>query len=165
MPSKAHEPIWQGRIAELASQLNGPMFRPHITLFSGSFAPDISPEAIVQDLKRSFFTSQLVLTPIDVKLGGLFHQALTLTFPLHPRLKELHQILAERSLPGIRPYSLLPHLSLFYGKVLSRHKRTVIGKAIQWIEPVEFARLAVIDTTSGAASREQVDAWKTLAAG
>lgn len=163
MPSKAHEQVWQGRIAELASQLNGPQFHPHITLFSGSFSPELSPERLLQDLKRNFFTTPLVLTPVDVKLGSSFHQALTLTFHPHARLTELHQILAEKAVPDSRPYSLHPHLSLYYGKVKSRDKRTVIVKVNQWIEPVEFARLAIIDTTAGAASHDQVYAWKVLA--
>jgi len=149
---------FSGLINRLAGLFGGPVFAPHLTVYSGSATRTdpalILAAAVVPD-------GELVLRCTDLQFSEQYTKACVINFGPEAWLNRLSDSIRQNSGQADN-YLLAPHLSLFYGK-LTRAERLRIRELISLPATVRFGGLAALATSEVIRSREDVRSWRQLA--
>lgn len=142
-------------ISQLADRFGGPVFAPHVTVYSGP-AGDIGEAARILE-KIATTSGEISLRCNGLEFSDRYSKSCYLSFRSEPRLEEMSRMIAEMSASQVN-YLLRPHLSLFYGR-LTRQEREEIRGLIELPEAVGFAGLIAMATTPEVNSAAEVERW------
>ncbi|ETW92847.1 MAG: hypothetical protein ETSY1_41810 [Candidatus Entotheonella factor] len=159
LPIEAQRAYYQNLIDQFARTYSGPVFVPHITVYSGTFASDLSPERILAQA-----TSHL--SPYTLQVDRLrYTELLTKSFfvQLHPShlLQNFSETLRAQALPPAN-YQLDPHLSLLYQHLPEADKQH-LAISIQLHGPhITFDEISVITSPIPTRSPGDVAQWQEV---
>lgn len=146
-------------IGRLAEGFAGPIFAPHLTVYSGPAADSDDPVLI---LERALGPGgEIVLGCTGLSFSDKFTKTCFLTFASTPRLSRLSEAIRQ-NLGHPEKYDLKPHLSLLYAK-LSGSERQGIREMVELPEAVRFDSLVAMATSARINSAEDVMSWRILA--
>src|SRR5687768_8102119 len=109
IPAEADKERLQQVICELAARFNGPVFEPHVTIYSGSVEKPNEAARILQTISNDFPT---VLPTYGVAHSEQFTKTLFIELSADPLLERLSEEL--KGIASRDDYELRPHLSLLY---------------------------------------------------
>ncbi len=160
MPTAGERDRFARLISRLAGELGGPLFVPHLTVYSGSADGNDDPDRIVKEAVKH--GGELLLRCTGLDFSEKFTRACFLSFAPEPRLNRLSEALRENS-SHADIYQLKPHLSLFYGN-LTRQDRELVRKLVEIPGTVRFGGLTAMSTSAAVRTGEDVMNWRQLAA-
>lgn len=158
MPAGPGKSRLAARIRSLARRVNGPLFAPHVTLYSGAGEEDARAREILRQAAR--VTGPLVLAPTGVGHTEQFTRTLFLEFAAEEMLLRLSAEL-QRLAVRPEPYELKPHLSLAYA-ALSEVERQALADAITAPEALRFDAIQAVRTGARTESRRDVESWQFI---
>ncbi len=147
-------------IERLAKAHGGPLFHPHLTLYTGWLHPDESAGAILAKVMAT--VGPILLEPAEIGVEELFTRSLLLRFRTTDELGALSRRL-RRATRDPSDYQLDPHVSLAYTPPPLAERRAIADGLRPPKGPIGFRRAAAIATPSQVLSRTDVEAWRTLA--
>ena len=154
LPAEEDAVVLQRLVDELARRFGVSSFEPHLTLHSGPFAADRTPEL-------PGLPSPLELEVESVEATPLFTQTLLLRFsegaPLAPLAESFRKGAAEPS-----GYELRPHLSLLYADLPLAEKLALARETRPPMNKVRFDRLCLVEHSANVATPEDVATFKVL---
>jgi len=145
IPASPYLDELQDKVTELASELNGPSFVPHITIYSGVYSELDSVENVLEKLSKFKSLSLLCKGP---EFGDTVKRSCTLEFELDPKLITLNETVKSLyHTPDARP--VLAHVSLFYGKLAIEAQEKIRGE-------LRLPKLVKFDQIVAVSNQEQV---------
>ena len=159
MPAATDKAWLSEKIQSFAACVNGPVFEPHVTLYSG---PAESPERINEILiETTRKTSGKTLRTTGLSHSDQFTKTLFLEFAGDAALIHLTMKLKQLSaLP--EDYELKPHLSLIYAS-LPQAQRETLARSILIPKVLRFDSLKAVLTGASTSSRADVESWCVVA--
>lgn len=154
IPAPEEAVVLQTMIEELANRYDAPIFKPHLTLYSGQFEKEETP-----------LTNLPTIEPISLPVLGVdattqYTKTLFLRFPRDEGLLALMESLREQC-PSTG-YSLDPHLSLLYADLPLSEKRNLAKNLFPPLAHVRFTSLSVIEHPEIVATKRDVEAFREL---
>ncbi len=153
----------RGRLAKIITRLagiiGGPVFAPHVTVYSGPAGPGDDPGLVLQGAGGGN-GGELLLRCTGLQFSEEFTKACFLSFAPDPRLMRICEAIRENSCHS-EIYHLKPHLSLFYGN-LTRQDRERIRKLVEIPGTVRFGGLTAMAISSPVRTGKDVRAWRRL---
>lgn len=146
-------------IKELACKYNGPIFEPHLTVYSCEDSETHTRE-VVSCLGERF--AAVTLEPDRIGYTDGFTKTLFLEFAQSIAADELSDAIRSESQPQ-QHYELQPHLSLLYAKIDEQMKAAEAQRIRVPFANVQFDRLAAISFSKPIESRADVEAWRIIA--
>jgi hypothetical protein len=147
-------------IQSLASRVNGPVFEPHVTLYSGPAESPGRIEEIVTEVAHG--VSAPVLRSTALAHSAHFTKTLFVEFAPDDALARLAAKL-KRLAACPEDYELKPHLSLVYANV-DQAQRETLARSVKVPEVIRFDSLKAVLTETSTTSRTDVEAWRVAAA-
>lgn len=144
-------------ISRLAGRFAGPVFEPHVTIYSGPAGNALEARRI---LKKVAAGGGVRLRCTGLKFSDMYRKACYLSFAKEPLLDEMSRMIGQMSACP-EEYLLRPHLSLFYGRLIGR-EREEIREMIELPDPVGFGGLAAMATGAEVESATDVEEWALL---
>lgn len=136
----------------------GPVFSPHLTVYSGPADPGADLPSILAAAVPP--GGELALRCTGLEFSDDYTRACVLGFAPDSRLTGIGAAL--RSLSGHSEYRLCPHLSLFYGRLTGSDQQRLRAMIVPPAR-VRFSGLTAMATPAGIKSREDVGSWQWLA--
>lgn len=159
MPA-APEKAWLAEmIQSFAARVNGPVFEPHVTLYSGPAEPDERIDEILAEAARG--TSAKALHPAGLSHSDQFTKTLFFEFAGDAALIHLTMKLKQLSAQP-EDYELKPHLSLIYAS-LPQAQRETLARSILAPKVIRFDSLKAVLTGASTRSRTDVESWRVVA--
>ena len=160
LPAEPARGFFSAIVHELAARFDAPIFEPHLTLYAGT-KPNEEPSEL---LRRTFAGREsLHLSIRDVQSSEQFTKTLFVQFEPDPRLSEISLAL-RRASSSNADYELNPHLSLIY-KTMQAAAKSELAKSIRVpFREVRFDSAKAVACTVPIQTREDVEAWRVLAA-
>ena len=155
MPAPEDIPVLQAIIEELANRYDAPIFKPHLTLYSGQFEKEETPWANLPSIEP------ISLPVLGVDATTQYTKTLFLQFPRNERLLALMESLREQC-PEPSGYSLDPHLSLLYADLPLSEKQNLAKNLFPPLARVRFTSLSVIEHPEIVATKRDVEAFREL---
>lgn len=159
IPSDEDRLYFQEIIDTLAQEYDAPAFTPHVTIYSGEYAPKESPTALLEKATQgvqgfSLRVDQLLYT--DEYTKSFFVQ-----FHSNSSLSQISETLRNSSqIPS--DFALNPHLSLIYKHLNEVIKQGLMTRLSLPKSVVFFDEVQAIATSSIVQSREDVESWKVI---
>lgn len=159
IPSEDDKAFFQKIIDNLAQEYNAPTFTPHVTIYSGEYAPDESPSELIEKAQGevqsfSLKVDQLLYTNSFTKtIFVQFHQNVILS-KISDTLQRSSKIPSE--------FALNPHLSLIYQNLNEEIKKNIITSIRLPKSEVFFDEVRAISTPEKVQKRENVESWKVI---
>lgn len=145
-------------IDSLADEYDGPRFKPHVTILSGSLAIDDRVEEVVE---RSIHSLEaIVLRSKELAFGNSFTKSCFISFEDDSLLSDLWKALAGNCSP-LSSAAFVPHLSLFYG-ALNEKQRCQIRDSITVPGQISFSVLAAVARKGPTRSKADVESWQRV---
>lgn len=143
-------------IRSLAIKHGGPVFEPHVTVYSGLFEEKQYGGA----LHSASAIGKVVLAVKTIEFGQEFHKAMFVSFFKHEALAVLSRVIATHSANSL--YSIQFHLSLFYGSLNeSQEKKMELDARINWTS-IEFDELRAVHTPKVITETADLAEWNVL---
>jgi 2'-5' RNA ligase len=158
VPAEPERARLQKLICDLAAANDGPVFEPHVTVYSGPLTAADSVPQILRAVARHF-------APFDLQATGAGHsdaftKTLFFEFAAHPALSELSDAFRQRmTLP--EPYELKPHLSLLYASIPAG-RRAPLAQSLSPYRGGRFDTISAITSTAPTRTRQDVEAWRAV---
>jgi hypothetical protein len=159
IPSDEDRAFFQEIIDTLSQEHDAPTFTPHVTIYSGEYAPDESPaellETATQGVERfSLRVDQLLYTDEYTK---------TLFVQFHPNsfLSKISETLRSHSRTP-SDFGLNPHLSLIYKRMSEETKKNLVTSLSLPKSEVFFDEVSAILASERVQEREDVESWKVI---
>ena len=154
IPAEPHRSEFRKAIFNLAQRFDGPVFEPHVTLYSGSEGTN--------EVENVLARATAGLSEIELRTAGIGHSdqfTKTLFLRLEP-CEVLVQLSNElkRSSIGADDYTLIPHLSLLYALVESAVRVRLVDE-VKFASLVRFDEVQAVDTGARNESRADVEQW------
>lgn len=146
-------------IRSMAARVNGPVFEPHLTLYSGPAESPERIEEIVAEVVRGI--SALALRSTGLAHSAQFTKTLFVEFALDDALALLATKL-KRLTARPEDYELKPHLSLLYAN-LNQAWRETLARSLVVPKVIRFDSLQAVFTGASTSSRTDVEAWRVAA--
>lgn len=128
-------------VADLASELNGPVFAPHLTLIEETARPRAELERAIAEAAAG--TSSFDAEVARVEVGTSYYRSLYLRFDNAGPLRTLKQAMIDITEP--QPIdAFMPHISLYYGENPARAEARDRLHAAFAGRAVRFERIVVI---------------------
>jgi hypothetical protein len=157
LPAAAEQAVFQELIHDLALRYDGPVFEPHVTLYSGTYAPDERLDAILAQAGRE--AEPLRLHVDTVAYTAQFTKTLFVQFQPSLRLSRLSERLrAHASQPS--DYVLDPHLSLMYKHMSEAEQRRLAASIRVPLDTVTFDAVCVTVAPTPTRSPQDVARWE-----
>jgi hypothetical protein len=160
IPAEPVHSFFQGVINDLAFRYDAPVFEPHLTIHVGANRAQAA-ETVISKAGQN-------CRQVELEVGGVGHSAeftktLFVQFALSTKLRHLNQIIrtAEEESSG---YQLNPHLSLLYKTLSATARRELVDSIKTPFAEVVFDGLKAVRCISPTRSREDVEAWRVVAA-
>lgn len=145
-------------IRTLAAEHDAPMCEPYVTLSAGGL-----------DAERALVVSrELVLPPgLELNVEAIGHseqftKTLFVQFHRSPELQQLSDAIQARA-DGGSTYELNPHLSLIYKDMAERTRADIAATLKLPMQRMRFDRVKVITGPDHTKTRDDVEAWQTIA--
>jgi Cyclic phosphodiesterase-like protein len=158
IPGESHFMELQGIISALAERFNGPIFEPHLTIFSGQFGPGDAPEKLLQSVKK--LSQPITLECTGLSFSDSYTHSCYLTCNTLDSMTDMTECFREGSSISC-DYQLQSHISLFYG-MLSKYKRETIKRLLTIPISVSFDRLWAVSNTAKVSKRSDVESWRLV---
>ncbi len=160
LPVEAERHIYQDLIHHLSRTHDAPDFVPHVTIYSGVFAPESSPESLVAQAIAG-------LSPFAMQIEGLRHTNVftkSLFIQLQPSqpLQAMSDILRTQARPA-SDYVLDPHLSLLYKRLPETEKQRIAASIPLSNSHITFDEIRVISTPTPTRTADDVARWQEVA--
>lgn len=161
IPKTRQRAAFKGLIANLAAQYGGPLFEPHVTLYSGELAEGESAEDIL--IKFTGKLRRIDLYPIDIGYSEEYTRTLFIEFAPDPDLDRTLDTI-KRLVRKPSDYVLKPHLSLLYAD-LSMAQKAQLRETVRVPEirfGVGFDDVWAVATAGGTKTKQDVEGWQVL---
>ena len=159
MPAEPDQEQLTATIRRLATPVGGPIFQPHVTLYSGPVEARERLDAILQEATGGFHA--IVLNSRGLKHSEQFTKTLFMEFDDNDALELLAAKLKQLSAQP-EDYQLNPHLSLVYAS-MDWARRRALAESVAIPKAVRFDSLKAMLTGSTTGSRGDVESWRMLA--
>ena len=157
IPAEPHRSEFRKAIFDLAQRFDGPVFEPHVTLYSGSGGTN-EVENILARATAGF--SEIGLRSAGIGHSSQFTQTLFLKFDPCEALFRLSNDL-KRSSTRADDYTLLPHLSLLYARVEPAVRMRLVDQ-FKFPPLMRFDEVQAVNTGARNESREDVERWRLV---
>jgi hypothetical protein len=157
IPAEPHKSRFSKIISDFAQRFDGPIFEPHVTVYSGRAAKADDVEHIVA---QSSAISEIVLPTAGVGHSGEFTKTLFVRLEMSEPIRQLASALKSR-ITVTDAYALEPHLSLLYAAV-DFETRNRLAAELHIPEAIRFDALHAIGTGVRIESRGDVEQWRWL---
>jgi 2'-5' RNA ligase len=158
-PERHAREAFDAIIHQLAKQFDAPVFDPHVTLFGGDMDSDAA-RALFRELART-------RAPVELEVAGIeWSENYTKTLYVQFRPSAQATALSEAvrtAMGGGDGYEFNPHLSLLYKDLPEETKRAAAATVRLPAERVLFNGLDLVRVPGKIDSRDDVEAWETLA--
>ena len=159
IPSEDDKAFFQKIIDNLAQEYNAPTFTPHVTIYSGEYAPDESPAELIEKAGREVQSFSL---KVDKLLyTNQFTKTIFVQFHQNVILSKISDTL-QRSSKIPSEFALNPHLSLIYQSLNEEIKKNLITSIRLPKSEVVFDEVRAISTPEKVHKREDVENWKVI---
>jgi len=159
IPSQEDLDYFQEIIDTLAQEYDAPTFTPHVTIYSGEYAPDTSLESMVKQATQGIKSFRLSIE--QVLYTEEFTKSLFVQFYQSSILSQITETLRScTKVPS--KFTLNPHLSLIYQHLTEDIKKKLITKISLPQSEVLFNEVRVISTASKVETREDVENWQLI---
>lgn len=155
LPADPARTVLSGFIRRLAVRYEGPVFAPHVTLYSAPLVESLVPESIVRSVARTCLP--FTLEPSSIGHSRQFTKTLFATLASTAALEDLHRRI--RSMCGSLEYDLQPHLSLLYASV-THPEREALAKTTPLPGRLLFDSIDAIITPDETRDRADVESWR-----
>ena len=157
IPAPEEAVVLQTMIEELANRYDAPIFKPHLTLYSGQFEKEETP-----------LTNLPTIEPISLPVLGVdattqYTKTLFLRFPRNERLLALKESLLEQC-PKPDTHIMDPHLSLLYAELPLSEKEQLAKNLIPPLSNVCFTEIQVIQHPATVTRKEDVETFRKVTA-
>jgi|SRR5678815_8642 len=146
------------QIAAIAHALNGPIFEPHVTIYSEPMRSGVPVPLLAAAAKK---IGRISLHPLRIDYSAKFTKTLYIEFAPSASLMQLSEHLRESSREPSEE-KLKPHLSLAY-KHLRQRDRALLAEAI--VVPFKtmiFNEIAAVVCPAHTTSGTDVRAWRVV---
>ena len=159
IPSQEDRAFFQKIIDTLAQEYDAPAFTPHVTIYSGEYAPNESPAEL---LEKAIQGVQCFSLRID-KLLYSEEFTKTLFVQFHPStiLSQISETIQSNS-KNSSDYALNPHLSLIYKQMNEETKKNINASLSLPKSEIVFDEVRAISTSETVQTREDVESWKEI---
>ena len=159
IPSQEDRAFFQKIIDTLAQEYDAPAFTPHVTIYSGEYAPNESP---VEVLEKAIQGVQAFSLRID-KLLYSEEFTKTLFVQFHPStiLSQISETIQSNS-KNSSDYALNPHLSLIYKQMNEETNKNIRASLSLPKSEIVFDEVRAISTSETVQTREDVESWKEI---
>lgn len=159
MPAPEDRHWLQSIVARLAHQYDGPVFAPHVTIFSGEYILESS----VSDTMRSVVQD---IHPFSLVANGVAHsdefiKTLYLVLDSTPMLTRLSKRLEDQACSPAQDV-LEPHLSLLYKRMSSSERARCAAAISTDRTEIWFDALQAVETPKRTTDRCEIESWKPL---
>ncbi len=159
IPSAEDRIFFQETIDTLAREYDAPTFTPHVTIYSGEYAPD---ESLAEHIEKATQGVQSFSLIVDKLLyTDLFTKTLFVQFQPSAILSQISETLRLSSRQP-SDFSLNPHLSLIYQHLSEEIKKNLTTSMSLPKTEVFFNEVRAITTSERAQKREDVESWKVI---
>jgi Cyclic phosphodiesterase-like protein len=156
LPTATDRAFLQNLINDLAQAHESPVFEPHVTLYSGTYAPDEPLDLILAQAVDE--VEPLPLRVDRISYTPQFTKTLFVQFCASPRLSRLSdRIRACSSRPS--DYVLDPHLSLMYNHMSEAEQQRLAVSIQVPLDVVTFDEVCVTVTPTPTRSPQDVARW------
>ena len=158
IPETSFRASLQQVIDDLAGSYSGPTFVPHITV---SVSADSSPQAAFKRLRQAAeMIAPLMLNPVELLFSPQYTKSCFLQFDLNAGLIPLSDFFRLRESPEA-PYAFNPHMSLFYGSLGEKQRRS-IQERVQLPKEIYFTELWANQVFKHPETAQDVHSWKIV---
>jgi 2'-5' RNA ligase len=159
IPSEEDKAFFQQIIDSLSQEYDAPTFTPHVTIYSGEYAPD---ESLAELLEKATQDVQ----PFSLKVDQLFYteeftKTLFVQLDQSPILSHLSDSLRRNSKQPSE-YALNPHLSLIYQYLSESIKKSLSTKIYLPKSELLFDEVRAISTPNKVKGVEDVKNWEVI---
>lgn len=159
IPSEEDRAFFQKIIDTLAKEYDAPAFTPHVTIYSGEFAPDETAASLIEKATEG-------VKPFSLKVDKLlysdeFTKTLFVQFQQSVILSKISEIIRSHSL-NPSSFVLNPHLSLIYKQMDEATKKKLTTSLILTRSEVVFNEVKAISTPEKVQSWADVESWKVI---
>lgn len=158
VPEPSQSAVFKQQIDCLARAYDGPLFEPHLTLCCGPYDPRNCVSEILERAAGGAGRIELSCSGLD--FSARYTKACFLKFDASDGLLAISEAL-QRLLYTPSNYLLVPHLSLFYGK-LTRQACKEIQNRITIPKTTAFSAVWAVSNPSTNASKEDVNSWRLV---
>lgn len=159
IPSDEDRAYFQEIINILAQEYDAPAFTPHVTIYSGEYAPEESPTALLEKATQQVQGFSLRVDKL------LYTEEYTKSFfvQFHPSsiLSQISETLQNSSRKP-SDFALNPHLSLIYKHLNELIKQGLMTRVNLQKTEVFFDEVQAIATSDTVQNREDVESWKVI---
>lgn len=159
IPSEDDKAFFQKIVDTLAQEYNAPTFTPHVTIYSGEYAPDESLAELIEKAIKE--VQSFSLTVHKLLYTDSFTKTLFVQFHQSPILSKISNTL-QRSSKTPSEFALNPHLSLIYQNLNEEIKKNIITSITLPKFEVGFDEVQAILTPEKVQKRENVESWKVI---
>lgn len=159
LPVETERDIYQDLIHRLSHTYDAPDFAPHVTIYSGIFAPETSPEQLVAQAIAG-------ISPFTMQVNGLrytdtFLKSLFIQLQPSPPLQAMSETIGTQALP-VSNYVLDPHLSLLYKRLPESEKQRIVASIQLPNTTISFDEVSVISTPTPTRTAHDVARWQEV---
>ena len=159
IPSEEDKAFFQKIIDTFAQEYNAPAFTPHVTIYSGEYAPD---ESIAELIEKATQGVQSFSLSVDQLLyTDEFTKTLFVQFHQSQILSKISETIG-RSSKKPSDFTLNPHLSLIYQYLSEEIKKNLTTSINLPKSEVFFNEVKAISTPERVQKREDVESWKEI---
>jgi 2'-5' RNA ligase len=159
IPGSKDEEYLNKIVSSLAKKYKAYPFIPHLTLYAATHAPK---EIMVQALELAITdVKPFSVKSISLESSEEFTKGLYIQFETNAMLEKLYTVLNSQ-LKNYREYSLNPHLSLIYSRVMSLQEKNEYIKSHPVIDRIGFNRCAIISGSKPITNEEDVKDWQIV---
>jgi len=159
IPSEEDRVFFQAIIDTLSLEYDAPTFTPHVTIYSGEYAPDESPAKLIE--KATQEVSSFSLRVDKLLYTDEFTKTFFVQFQSSATLTKISETLQTNSINPSN-FVLNPHLSLIYKQMSEETKKNLTTSLTLAKPEVFFDEVRAISTPERVQKREDVESWKVI---
>ena len=159
IPSEEDRAFFQEIIDTLSQEYDAPAFTPHVTIYSGEYAPDETPASLIE--KATQGVQSFSLRVDNILYTDEFTKTLFVQFHASGILSQISEILRSSSRKP-SDFALNPHLSLIYKQMSEETKKNLTTSLTLPKSEVVFNEVRAISTPDKVQVREDVESWKVI---
>lgn len=159
VPAEEDRAFFQDLIDSLAREYDAPSFTPHVTIYSGEYAPDESLAELIETATRG--VQPFSLSVDRIFYTGEFTKTLFVQFYPSATLSQISETLRSNSKKPSN-YALNPHLSLIYQYLNQETQKNLTNSLNLPKSEVFFSEVRAISTPQKVQTREDVEHWQVI---
>ncbi len=158
LPDEPHYSHLAETIRRLAHAYGGPIFEPHVTLYTGEACRKVK-DRVLSELNE--LGQNIELTPIGVSGGGLFTKTLFLQFALTKEISSLCKRVRDLQ-TAVSSFQIDPHLSLLYMELVPEARQNLMENLVLYQGSITFSSIRVIETEFPVNEADVIQRWSNI---